>query len=90
MTVRNDSQNVVNYRREIKRYMVDQQQLLRSLKNSHAKVGSVWKDPLHLRFGDFLNGLSENILHQMPDFEDYCKKLNKLAENLERIERLRV
>lgn len=78
-----DSEAMRNFAKQVKNYVAQQEALLQKLKGQYNAVGSQWKDMQYSKFGQSLAELEKYVKKQGPAFQEYAKRLEVKAKQVD-------
>ena len=78
-----DSEEIINFSRQVKQYVTQQEALITKLKSQYSTAGSQWNDLQYQKFGQALGELEKTIKKTAPEFLEYSKKLDTKAKQID-------
>lgn len=78
-----DSAAIRNFAKQVKQYVSQQDALINKLKSQYSAAGGQWSDLQYQKFGQALSELEKTIKKTSPAFQEYAKKLEGKAKQID-------
>lgn len=78
-----DSDAIRNFAKQVKQYVKQQEALISKLRTQYSAAGGQWNDLQYSKFGESLSELEKTIKKTAPAFEEYSKKLEGKARQID-------
>lgn len=78
-----DSEAIRKFAKQVKAYVSQQEALINTLKSQYSSVGGQWNDMQYQKFGQSLGDLEKTIKKTAPAFQEYAKKLETKAKQID-------
>lgn len=78
-----DSDAIRAFAKQVNEYVREQEALISKLRGKYSAVNGQWNDLQYQKFGEALSELEKTIKKTAPAFQDYAKKLEGKAKQID-------